>query len=80
MSETPVKVIVDLSKPKGQRESIVPLTADEIAEREAMAAQAEAERLAQEQAEADRLAAKASAEAKLAALGLDAEEVAAILG
>jgi len=79
MSETPVKVIVDLSQPKGQRESIVPLTADEIAEREAMAAQAETERLAQEQAEADRLAAKASAEAKLAALGLDAEEVAAIL-
>ena len=35
-----VKVIVDLSQPKGQRESIVSLTAEEIAERDAMASQA----------------------------------------
>ncbi len=39
MSDTPVKIIVDLSKPAGERESIVPLTAEEIAEREQMAIQ-----------------------------------------
>lgn len=67
MSETPVKVIVDLSQPKGQRESIVPLTAEEIAEREAMAAQA-AQDEADRQAAADALQAlKDSAKAKLIA-------------
>lgn len=63
--ETPVKIVVDLSKPKGEREQIIPLTAEEIAEREAMAAQAaqeQAEREAAEQALADL---KASAKAKL---------------
>jgi hypothetical protein len=55
-----------------------PLTAEEIAQREANAAAfavAEAEREAAEQAAAD---AKASAQAKLAALGLTAEEIAAL--
>lgn len=67
MAETPVKIVVDLSKPKGERESIIPLTAEEIAERDAMAAQAaqeQAEREAEEQALADL---KASAKAKLIA-------------
>jgi hypothetical protein len=51
-----------------------PLTADEIAEREAMQAEAEAR-----QAEADaKVAARESALAKLAALGLTADEVAAL--
>lgn len=54
------------------------LTAEEIAEREAMAAQAEADRLAQEEAAAAQAEAKASAEAKLAALGLTADEIAAL--
>ena len=45
----------------------MPLTDEEIAEREAMAAQAEADRLAQEQAEADLQALKDSAKAKLVA-------------
>jgi hypothetical protein len=40
MSETPVKIVVDLSKPKGERESIIPLTKAEIAERVVMAAEA----------------------------------------
>jgi uncharacterized protein (UPF0261 family) len=67
MSDTPVKVIVDLSQPKGQRESIVPLTAEEIAERDAMAAQA-AQDEADRQAEANALQAlKDSAKAKLIA-------------
>ena len=65
--ETPVKVVVDLSKPKGERESIIPLTAKEIAEREAMAVQA-AERQAQQEAAEQALAdLKASAKAKLIA-------------
>jgi regulator of protease activity HflC (stomatin/prohibitin superfamily) len=72
----PTKLIVDCST--GER-TVVELTDEEIAEREAMAAQAEADRLAQEQAEADRLAARASAEAKLAEIGLTADEIAAIL-
>ena len=54
------------------------LTAEEIAEREAMQAQAEADRLAQDEAKAASDAAKASAEAKLSALGLTAEEIAAL--
>ena len=80
MTDTPVKIIVDLSKPKGERESIVSLTAEEIAERDAMAAQAaeeQAQREAELQAQAD---AKAAAESKLAALGLTPEEIAAITG
>jgi hypothetical protein len=55
-----------------------PLTADELAAHAAMAAQAEADRLAREaeaQATAD---AKASAQAKLAALGLTPDEIAAL--
>ena len=71
----PTKLVVDCST--GAVEEIE-LTAEEIAQREADAAAfavAEAERIAQEEAKA---AAKAAAEAKLAALGLTAEEIAAI--
>jgi len=80
MSETPVKVVVDLSKPKGQRESIIELTAEEIAEREVMATEAEAQRLVEEAEAQDIADAKASANDKLAALGLSAKEIAAITG
>jgi len=67
MPDTPVKVIIDLSQPKGQRESIVPLTAEDIAERDAMATQA-AQDEADRQAAADALQAlKDSAKAKLIA-------------
>ena len=55
------------------------LTPEEIAEREAMAVQAEAERVAREAADAAKAAAKEAALAKLAALGLTADDVAAIL-
>jgi len=64
MTDRPTKLIVDCST--GER-TVVPLTDEEIAEREAMAAQAEADRLAQEQAEAERQALKDSAKAKLVA-------------
>ena len=75
MSETPVKIVVDLSKPKGERETIVPLTKAEIAEREAQAVQAETERLEQEAAAQALVDLKASAKAKLiAGEALTAEE------
>ena len=62
MAETLTKIIVDCAT--GQVEEL-PLTEEEIAEREAMAAQAEADRLARE-AEEQRIAdLKASAKAKL---------------
>lgn len=75
MTETLTKVVVYCSTGE---EEILPLTADEIAQREVDAlALAEAE--ATRQAEADKIAAvRASAQAKLAALGLSAEEIAAI--
>jgi membrane protein involved in colicin uptake len=79
-NETPVKIVIDLSKPEGEREQIIPLTADEIAEREALAIQAAQEQAEREAAEAQKQANKESAKAKLSALGLSDEEVAALLG
>jgi hypothetical protein len=75
MTDRPTKLIVDCTTGE---QTIVELTDEEIAEREVMRIQAEAD---QAQREADELAkaeAKASAQAKLAALGLTAEEIAAL--
>ena len=58
----------------------VPLTAEEIAEREATLAQLEQKQLEREQLLAEREAAKQAAKDKLAALGLTPEEIAAITG
>jgi hypothetical protein len=80
MTDTPVKIVVDLSKPEGERESIVPLTAEEIAQIEADAIEIQAEQEAREAAEAAKAAAKASALAKLEALGLTEAEALAIVG
>lgn len=75
----PTKVVVDLSKPKGQRETVVELTDKEIAERKKMIKKAKE----QEAAEKDKLEAeekaRASAKEKLAALGLSEEEVNALI-
>ena len=75
MTDTPTKVIVDCSTGES---TIVPLTTEELAQRET-------DRLAYEAQEATRLAAeeaketaKASANAKLKALGLTDAEIAAI--
>jgi alpha-galactosidase/6-phospho-beta-glucosidase family protein len=76
MSDTPVAVEVNCLTGETTTR---PLTAEEIAAQQAAAAQAEAERQAREAEAAAKAAAKASAEAKLAALGLTADEVAAIL-
>ena len=75
MADVPVKIVVDLSKPKGERESIIPLTKAEITERDAMAVQAEAERIEQEAIAQALTDLKASAKAKLiAGEALTAEE------
>jgi hypothetical protein len=80
MTETPMKIVVDLSKPKGERESIIPLTDEEIAERDAQAVIAEAERVEQE-AIAEQKAADAQAgRDALVALGLTEAQIAALLG
>jgi hypothetical protein len=55
-----------------------PLTAEEIADREAQAAAWEAEQAAKAAAEAEAAARKEAAHAKLAALGLTPEEIAAL--
>lgn len=75
MSDVPVKIEVNCATGIAVE---VPLTAEEIQQRELdaiAAATAAAEREAAEQAAAD---AKASAQAKLAKLGLSAEEIAAL--
>jgi hypothetical protein len=77
MTEIPTKLVINCET--GERE-IIELTAEEIAERELMQLQAIAD---QEQREADQAAkeaAKASAVRKLTALGLDADEIAALVG
>ena len=81
-NEVVTKLVVDLSKPEGHPERVqsIPLTADELAQRELdriAAEQAEAERLAEETAKNE---AKASGLAKLLELGLTEEEANALLG
>jgi len=78
--DTPVKIVVDLSKPKGERESIIPLTEAEIAEREAQALIAAEEQAQRDQEALDIAAAKQAAQDKLKALGLTDLEIAAITG
>ena len=77
MADRPTKIVVDCSTGE---ETILELTDEEIAQMEIDRANWEAQRAA-EAAEAEaKAAAKASALAKLAALGLTAEEAAAIAG
>lgn len=75
MSDTPKVIEVDCSTGISTERD---MTAEEIANMEAMRADAEARRVADEEAAAAKAAAKASAEAKLAALGLTSEEIAAL--
>jgi hypothetical protein len=75
MSEVLTKVVVDCST--GITE-ILPLTAEEITQREADTAAAAVEQAEREAQVTAKAAAKASAEAKLAALGLTAAEIAAL--
>lgn len=77
MTETLTKIVVDCSTGE---QTIVPLTAEEIAQRETDAAFAATQLATQEAEQAAKDAAKASATAKLSALGLSAEEISAITG
>ncbi len=75
MSEVISKLVINCETGE---QTVVPLTPEELAERETMRIQAEAD---QAQREADELAkaeAKASAESKLAALGLTVDELKAL--
>jgi len=75
MAETLTKLVVDCSTGE---QSVVPLTAEEIAQREADAAAYAEQKAAEEAAAAAKEAAKAAALAKLAALGLTEEEAQAL--
>jgi len=80
MSETQVKVVVDLSKPKGQRESIIELTSAELTEREEMRIESEATQAAQDKAQKETAKKKLSGRNKLLDLGLTEAEVTALIG
>jgi hypothetical protein len=75
MTETLNKIVVDCSTGE---QTIVPLTAEEIAQLEVDVAAYAAQQAIQEVEEAAKAEAKASAESKLAALGLTADEIAAL--
>jgi hypothetical protein len=72
----PTKLVVNVTE---KTEEYVELTGEEIAEREESSAARQVEIEAEEAAEAARLAAKASGTAKLRELGLDDEEIAALI-
>lgn len=77
MSDTPMKLIVDCAT---GAQTYVPLSEEEILERELMAEQAAEEQEAREAAEAEREALKTSARAKLVAgEPLTAEEAALLV-
>lgn len=75
MTETLTKIIVDCSTGE---QTILPLTAEEIAQREADALAFAEQQAAQEAEAASIAAAKASANAKLKALGLSDAEITAL--
>jgi hypothetical protein len=75
MTETLNKIVVDCSTGE---QTVVPLTAAEIAQRETDAAAYAAQKAIQEAEEAAKATAKASAESKLKALGLSDAEIAAL--
>lgn len=74
--DRPTKLVVNCET---KQQEVIELTDDEIAQLEADHAIAEAARLEREAAEAAKQAAKESAMEKLTALGLTADEVAALL-
>lgn len=76
MADKPTKLVVDCSTGE---QTVVELSDEEISQLEADRAAAEAQRAEQEAAEAARVAKRMSAADKLRALGLEEEEVAALL-
>ena len=77
MSETPVKVVIDA---KAKTTKYIPLSAEEIAQREADAAQSAIEQAQSEADEQEKADDKATALSKLEALGLTEDEALAIVG
>ena len=77
MADKPTKLVVDCSTGE---QTVVELTAEEIEQLEADRVAAEAQRAEQEAAEAARTAKRLSAADKLRALGLDEDEVSALIG
>jgi hypothetical protein len=75
MTDTPMKVIVDCATGES---TTVPLTEDELAQREIDRVAYEAQEVDRKAAEQKQENAKASANAKLLALGLTEAEVAAL--
>ena len=75
MSEKLTKVVINCATGVAE---VIELTAQEIAQRDQDAAAAAEERSIREAQEMAKAVAKAAAEAKLAALGLTAEEIAAL--
>ena len=75
MTETLTKIVVDCSTGE---QTVVPLTAEEIAQREADALAYAEQKAIQEAEEAAKAEAKISANSKLKALGLSDAEIAAI--
>jgi hypothetical protein len=75
MSEQLTKIVVDCTTGK---QTIVPLTPAEIAQRDQDAAAAAEEQAKREAEEAAKAAAAESAKAKLTALGLTEDEIAAL--
>ena len=75
MSDVLTKVVVDCTTGE---QMVVPLSAEEIAQREADAAAFAEEQAARDAAAAAEAAAKESAKSKLSALGLTDEEIAAL--
>lgn len=77
MTEVPSKIIVNCETGE---QTVVPLSAEELAQRELDAQAAAAAQAEREAAEAAAAAVKASAVAKLAALGLTEAEANSIIG
>lgn len=77
MADAPVKVIVDC---KAKTTKVVPLSSQEIAEREAMAQQAAEEQAQREAEEAQKAQDRADAVATLTSLGLTEAQINALVG
>jgi predicted RNase H-like nuclease (RuvC/YqgF family) len=80
MSEVITKMVIDASLPEGHPDKvqIIPLTEEELAQRELDRIAAEEAQAQRELEETARAEAKASARAKLAALGLTEDEISAL--
>jgi hypothetical protein len=80
MTERPMKLVVNLSKPKGERESYIPLTDEEIAELEAQAVIAESERVEREAIATQKATDAQAGRDALVALGLTEAQITALVG